>query len=319
MKPIIGEVVDNSYAADAGMQYGDRIIMVDGVAVSNWESTITSIMKSLVFEQDLKLQVENENQETKLISFSIKEDRAYLTEPGNLFDGLGFSPWQPLAIVGAVSMNSPAYNAGLSRGDKVLSINGDEIHSFKELRNYIASKPGQLITMVFEREGLLSTINVELGKKGNKDKKGFLGVGYTENFEKYWYIDRSHPITSIKKSFIQTWDTASFTVSMFVKMLSGDVSSKNISGPFSIAKYAGLSASAGVNQFLKFLALISISLGVINLMPIPVLDGGHMVLQTIEWIKGEPLSSRFELLFQQFGIIIILILMSLAFYNDLFG
>jgi regulator of sigma E protease len=102
-------------------------------------------------------------------------------------------------------------------------------------------------------------------------------------------------------------------------MLTGNVSSKNISGPFSIAKYAGISADAGLNQFLKFLALISISLGVINLMPIPMLDGGQIVYQTLEWIKGSPLSIRFQLLGQQFGIMILFLLMGIAFYNDLFN
>jgi len=319
MKPIIGEVIGNSYAANAGMQYGDRIIMVDGEVVNDWEATITSIMKALVVEKDLKFQIESENQNKKIINISIKEDRVYFTEPGNLFNGLGFSPWQPPAVVGEVSMNSPAYKAGLSKGDKILSINGDEINSFNELRSNISTKPGQLITMIYEREDRVNTINIELGQTDDKDIKGFLGVGYTENFEKYFYLDRSNPIVAIKKSFVQTWNTASFTVSMFLNMLSGDVSSKNISGPLSIAKYAGLSVSAGVNQFLKFLALISISLGVINLMPIPVLDGGQIVHQSIEWVRGKPLSARFELLSQQFGIIIILILMSLAFYNDLFG
>ena len=319
MKPIIGEVIDNSYAADAGMQYGDRIIMVDGKVVNDWETTITSIMKVLAVEKDLKFQIESENQNKRIINISIKEDRVYFTEPGNLFNGLGFSPWQPQAVVGAVSMNSPAYNAGLSEGDKILSINGDEINSFNELRASISTKPGQLITMIYEREGRVNTIQVELDQTGNKDIKGFLGVGYTGNFEKYYYLDRSNPRVAIKKSVVQTWNTASFTVSMFLSMLSGDVSSKNISGPLSIAKYAGLSVSAGINQFLKFLALISISLGVINLMPIPVLDGGQIVQQSIEWVKGEPLSARFESLSQQFGIMAILILMSLAFYNDLFG
>ncbi len=319
MKPIIGEVIGNSYAANAGMQYGDRIIMVDGEFVNDWEATITSIMKALVVEKDLKFQIESENQNKKIINISIKEDRVYFTEPGNLFNGLGFSPWQPPAVVGEVSMNSPAYKAGLSKGDKILSINGDEINSFNELRSNISTKPGQLITMIYEREDRVNTINIELGQTDDKDIKGFLGVGYTENFEKYFYLDRSNPIVAIKKSFVQTWNTASFTVSMFLNMLSGDVSSKNISGPLSIAKYAGLSVSAGVNQFLKFLALISISLGVINLMPIPVLDGGQIVHQSIEWVRGKPLSARFELLSQQFGIIAILILMSLAFYNDLFG
>ena len=319
MKPIIGEVIDNSYAADAGMQYGDRIIMVDGKVVNDWETTITSIMKVLAVEKDLKFQIESENQNKRIINISIKEDRVYFTEPGNLFNGLGFSPWQPPAVVGEVSMNSPAYKAGLSKGDKILSINGDEINSFNELRASISTKPGQLITMIYEREGRVNTIQVELDQTGNKDIKGFLGVGYTGNFEKYYYLDRSNPIVAIKKSFVQTWNTASFTVSMFLNMLSGDVSSKNISGPLSIAKYAGLSVSAGINQFLKFLALISISLGVINLMPIPVLDGGQIVQQSIEWVKGEPLSARFESLSQQFGIMAILILMSLAFYNDLFG
>ena len=146
-----------------------------------------------------------------------------------------------------------------------------------------------------------------------------MGVALDGNYEQFWYLNKFEPIDAFSESLKETWASTSFTVIMFTKMLTGDVSSKNISGPFSIAKYAGISAVAGLNQFLKFLALISISLGVINLLPIPMLDGGQIVYQTLEWIKGSQLSAGFQLLGQQFGIMILLLLMGMAFYNDLFN
>ena len=154
-------------------------------------------------------------------------------------------------------------------------------------------------------------------KKDGKNVNGFLGVGFSNNIEDYWFLDKSNFDEAFRKSIYQTWSTTAFTISMLAKMISGEVSTKNISGPFSIAKYAGVSASAGLNQFLKFLALISISLGVINLFPIPMLDGGQIVQFTIESLKGSPLSPRFELITKQFGIISIFILMSIAFYLSL--
>ena len=320
MKPIIGEVIDGSYASKAGLFYEDEIISINGNNSTDWDTVITSIMSSVVNKQDLSLQVKNKNSGQRLISISINDDNTDLTEPGKLFSGLGFYPWQPPPIVGEILENSPADLNGLKTGDTIISINNTEINAFTEIRDIVAKRPGEEVQIEFLRDELTSKRTITLGsKKDGKNVKGFLGVGFSNNIDDYWFLDKSNFDEAFRKSIHQTWSTTAFTISMLAKMISGEVSTKNISGPFSIAKYAGVSASAGLNQFLKFLALISISLGVINLFPIPMLDGGQIVQFTIESLKGSPLSPRFELITKQFGIISIFILMSIAFYNDLFG
>ena len=320
MKPIVGEVIDGSHASNAGLFYEDEIISINGNITSDWDTVITSIMSSVVNKQDFSLKVKNKNSGQRLINFSINDDKTDLTEPGKLFSGLGFYPWQPPPIVGEILENSPADLNGLKTGDTIISINSNEINAFAEIRDIVAKRPDEEVQIKFLRNELVLKRTITLGsKKDGKNVNGFLGVGFSNNIDDYWFLDKSNFDEAFRKSIYQTWSTTTFTISMLTKMISGEVSTKNISGPFSIAKYAGVSASAGLNQFLKFLALISISLGVINLFPIPMLDGGQIVQFTIETLKGSPLSPRFELITKQFGIMSILILMSIAFYNDIFG
>ena len=320
MKPIVGEVIDGSHASNAGLFYEDEIISINGNISSDWDTVITSIMSSVVNKQDFSLKVKNKNSGQRLINISINDDKTDLTEPGKLFSGLGFYPWQPPPIVGEILENSPADLNGLKTGDTIISINSTEINAFTEIRDIVAKRPDEEVQIEFLRNELVLKRSITLGsKKDGKNVNGFLGVGFLNNIDDYWFLDKSNFDEAFRKSIYQTWSTTTFTISMLTKMISGEVSTKNISGPFSIAKYAGVSASAGLNQFLKFLALISISLGVINLFPIPMLDGGQIVQFTIESLKGSPLSPRFELITKQFGIISIFILMSIAFYNDIFG
>lgn len=320
MKPVVGEIIDGSHASNAGLFYEDEIISINGNITSDWDTVITSIMSSVVNKQDFILKVKNKNSGQRLINISINDDNTDLTEPGKLFSGLGFYPWQPPPIVGEIMEYSPADLNGLKTGDTIISINNTEINAFTEIRDIVAKRPGEEVQIEFLRNDSVLKRTIMLGsKKDGKNVNGFLGVGFSNNIEDYWFLDKSNFDEAFRKSIYQTWSTTAFTISMLAKMISGEVSTKNISGPFSIAKYAGVSASAGFNQFLKFLALISISLGVINLFPIPMLDGGQIVQFTIESLKGSPLSPRFELITKQFGIISIFILMSIAFYNDIFG
>ena len=319
IKPVIGEIVDNSYAADAGLDYGDRILKIDDQVVDDWESAITSILMTVAHKREIIFQVEKQNKSTQSIVLMIEGDTSLLTEPGALFKGLGFYPWQPPALIGKVLSGGAASKAGLMVGDRILSIDNIEVNSFMDLRNIIAAKPGQLVLIKYKRGDFNYWTDAQLSHTQENEPKGILGVALDGNYEQFWYLNKFEPIDAFSESLKETWASTSFTVIMFTKMLTGDVSSKNISGPFSIAKYAGISAVAGLNQFLKFLALISISLGVINLLPIPMLDGGQIVYQTLEWIKGSQLSAGFQLLGQQFGIMILLLLMGMAFYNDLFN
>ena len=319
IKPVIGEIITNSYAAEAGLNYGDRILKIDDRLVDDWESTITSILMTVASKKEILFHIERQGQSNKSIKLIIQNDPSLLTEPGALFKGLGFYPWQPPALIGEVMLDGAASKAGLIKGDLIISIDNKEVNSFVGLRNIIADKPSQIVAIKYMRDGFDYLTEAQLGQTQDNKPKGILGVAVDGNYEQFWYLNKFNPIDAFSESLKETWSSASFTVIMFSKIITGDVSSKNISGPISIAKYAGISANAGLNQFLKFLALISISLGVINLLPIPMLDGGQIVYQTLEWIKGSQLSARFQLLGQQFGMITLLLLMSMAFYNDLFN
>lgn len=316
--PKIGDVAASSYAAEAGLRYGDRIVEVDGREVVDWESALTRIMNTMVADGRIDLVVESIDGRERAVSVDVGGDATRLTEPGALFDGLGFVPWQPPAVVGDVAEDGAAQRAGLRVGDRITSIDGEPIASFADLSRVVSARPGQRVDIEYlrddeslETEALLSVV------QGEDGERGLLGVGLSQSDSDYWYL-RRYPVTSaVGQAVGQTWDTTKFTLTMFARMITGEVSIKNISGPINIAQYAGTTASAGMDQFLRFLALVSISLGVINLMPIPILDGGQIVFQTIEWIKGSPLSMRSQIVGQQVGILALLLLMSFAFYNDI--
>ena len=318
MKPIVGEVVENSYAYSADIKYGDEIISIDDKKIEDWETAVTSLLETLVDKKDFNLGIKRDDSYEKVLTFSIKEETAYLTEPGNLFSGLGFYPWQPPPVISEIVYDSPADKSNLMIGDRIVSVSSINTRSIQEIINIISERPSQKISIEYTRNGILMSEDITLGQS-NENNRGFLGVAFLRDYENYWYINKLDLPDSLNKSISQTWSTAGFTVTMLLKMISGDVSTKNISGPFSIAKYAGISVNAGFNQFLKFLALISISLGVINLFPIPMLDGGQIIQFVFESLKGSPLSPRIEQLSQQFGIMAIMLLMSIAFYNDLFS
>ena len=318
VKPAVGPVVPDSYAAAAGLRYGDEIIEVESRRVADWESTLLGILETMVDDGRINLTVRGEEGRERSLRIDVGDDSARLTEPGLLFDGLGFSPWQPPAVVGEVLEGGAAQTAGLETGDLITRIDGEAVDSFGGLSEIVASRPGESVAVEATRNGRQIVLDVTLDTvEADGAMRGRLGVGIDQSVGDYWYLRKYGFASAGVESLRQTWASTAFTVNMFARMLTGDVSIKNISGPINIAQYAGDSASAGLNQFLRFLALVSISLGVINLVPIPILDGGQIVYQTIEWLKGSPLSMRAQIVGQQVGILALLLLMSFAFYNDI--
>ena len=318
MRPAIGAVAPDSYAADAGMRYGDEIVEVAGRPVGDWESALVGILETMVDDGRIELRVSGEDGRQRNMVLEVGDDARRLTEPGLLLDGLGFAVWQPPAQVGEVSKGGAAEQAGIETGDLITAIDGITIGSFVDLGRVVAARPGQRVDIELQRGGETLELQATLESvSGETGERGRLGVGVDQTGSDYWYLRKYTLGGAFLESLEQTWASTAFTVNMFAKMLTGDVSVKNISGPINIAQYAGDSAAAGLNQFLRFLALVSISLGVINLVPIPILDGGQIVYQSIEWIKGSPLSMRAQIVGQQVGILALLLLMSFAFYNDI--
>jgi regulator of sigma E protease len=182
----------------------------------------------------------------------------------------------------------------------------------------VSTRANQEVAIEFVRDGVTANVDLVLGERNvDGEKRGLLGIGSSPMTSDYYYRRTFTPLQSLNEAAVKTWTSTIFTVRMLGRMLTGDVSIKNISGPINIGQIAGESAQRGATYFLSFLAIVSISLGVLNLLPIPILDGGQIVYQVIELIKGSPMTERAQILGQQVGIFALLLLMSFAFYNDI--
>ena len=318
MKPAVGVVEPDSYAAEAGLVFGDRIVSVGGREATDWETALVSMLDQMVGTGEVVLELEEQNGYRRAATMVVGDDASRLTEPGMLFEGLGFEPWQPPAEIATVEEAGAGYAGGIREGDRITSIDGEPVRHFGDLQRIVSERPGRDVVIDVDRSGEARSLDVRIGTRERDGQTvGYLGVGIGDTVADYWYLRQFGPLQSIAQSVERTWSSTAFTVKMLARMVTGDVSIKNISGPINIAQFAGSTASAGINPFLNFLALVSISLGVLNLLPIPVLDGGQIVYHGIEGLKGSPLSERAQLIGQQIGIVALLLLMSFAFYNDI--
>ncbi|MCH5377995.1 MAG: RIP metalloprotease RseP [Planctomycetes bacterium] len=318
LKPAIGNVEPGSYAASAGLQFGDKIVAVDGKAVGDWESTLVAILDSMVATGRVPLSLEDERGGQRRAVLDVGNDATRLTEPGMLFEGLGFEVWQPPAVIGSLTSGLPAEGAGLREGDRITAIDGEPVTSWSDLLTVVQARPGKRVDVDYVRDGYAASLQLTLGEEGaGEERRGLIGIGIANTWEDYYALRKYSPLQSFTAAVEKTWTSTLFTMRMLGRMVTGDVSIKNISGPINIAQFAGESAERGLTYFLGFLAIISISLGVLNLLPIPVLDGGQIVYQLVELVKGSPLTERAQILGQQIGILALLLLMSFAFYNDI--
>jgi len=318
LKPAVGDVLPGSYADKAGLEYGDKIVAVGDVEALDWESTLVAILDNMVSDGRVPLTLEGEQGWQRSAVIDVGDDRTRLTEPGLLFDGLGFEVWQPPAVIGELSAGGAAESAGLTVGDRIHAIDGERIKTFTDLVAAVAPRANQRISVEYVRNSSIMSVDVTLGEQDvNGEKRGLLGISLPQASSDYYYRRTFTPLQSLNEAAAKTWTSTLFTVRMLGRMVTGDVSIKNISGPINIGQIAGESAQRGVKYFLGFLAVVSISLGVLNLLPIPVLDGGQIVYQLIEMAKGSPMTDRAQMLGQQVGIFALLLLMSFAFYNDL--
>ena len=315
-KPALGKIEPGSIAAEAGLQYGDQILSVGDNDAPAWEEALLSMIDEMVDDGLIPMTVQAPGEAPRDVVLEVGERSSELTVPGVLFDGLGISVWRE-TVLGSVTEGGPAYEGGLEPGDVLVSIAGIEITDPNDVRPIILERPGQVVSIVYVRDGLQDAANVLVDSvEADGKTEGFINVGIGQSMARLSYERTFGVVEAVGEAANKTWETTAFTLKMLGRMLTGDVSIKNISGPVSIAQYAGESAAAGLDRYVRFLALISISLGIINLFPVPILDGGQIVYQLIEAVKGSPLSERSQIIGQQFGIIALLILMSFAFYND---
>jgi regulator of sigma E protease len=323
LKPVIGDVTADSMVAQAGLRSGDTIIGVGGQAVTTREGAVLGLLDRLMDGTPVELEVIDDDGVTRTLDLVIDGDRRALTEPGALLPRLGFDFWYPTipTEIGKIVAGSPAEKAGLRVGDKVLAVAGTPVADFPSMVKIVQPRPGKTLDFEIERQGDRIEVPIEVEAQRDGDRMvgriGILPIATLVVPEEMKALERYGPVAAAARGVEKTWDMSVLTIRMIWNVATGDVSVKNLSGPINIAEYAGFSARQGILSFLSFLAIVSVSLFVLNLLPIPILDGGQVVYQLAELVKGSPLSDRAQAVGQQIGIVLLLVLMSFAFYNDL--
>jgi regulator of sigma E protease len=322
LKPILGKPAISSPAAAAGFENGERVLKVGGELVQTWQEMRWVLLRQAVDQEVIELEVINPRNEISVRRINVSSVRASGWE-GDAFETLGIGFFRPMipAVIGKISADSPASAAGLQPGDEVLLIDGKPVISWSDVVRSVRESPGKALGFEVSRnsELYLIAITPALIDEGS----GQIGrIGATVRDSGLARSDlmitvRYGPLTALGKAIDETWDKSVFSLLMIGKMITGEVSWRNISGPVTIADYAGQSAKLGIGYYLKFLALVSISLAVLNLLPIPILDGGHLLYYVVEIIKRGPLSERSMEIGQQIGLALMLMLMAFAFYNDI--
>ncbi len=315
--PVVGEVKEGTPAAQAGLAPGQKILTIDGRKTPIWDVALEALLPAMVDRGSVEMTLANENGQTFTTELNLSQTVQEL-EPGKLFEILGFSPRreQLKSIVGRVVEDSAAAKAGLQKKDRILRIDDKPINNWMDLVKIVSARPDQDLLLQIERDGREMKIPVHtMSAEQDGRTVGKLGIGpYVSDTNRVLY--RYGVFAAMGNAWDKCWSNAWLTLRMLGKIITGEVSVKNLSGPLNIAVYAGYSANAGMARFLDFLAIVSISLGILNLLPVPVLDGGHLMFYLLEAIKGSPVSEQTEIIGQQIGIVALVLLMSLALYND---
>jgi regulator of sigma E protease len=325
VRPTVGDVTAGSIAARAGLKSGDEIRAINGAAVTGQRDVVFDLLDAMSARGQAVLTVRGSAGETRQANLSVADagERRRLTEPAELFRGLGFQFWTPPVppVLGPVTPDGPAARAGLAAGDRVVAIDGVPMNDFRQIVEYISARPGERINIDYRRGSATHSAEVavaseEVGGRriGRIRVQQPPGVTYPPNMLLHTDLG---PGAALARAGGEAWSMTVLQARLFWRMVLGRVSLKNLSGPLSIAEFAGDSAEAGVASFMSFLVLISLSLGFLNLLPIPILDGGQILFQLVEWLKGSPLSERAQALGQQVGIALLIVLMGVALYNDI--
>lgn len=324
VRAVVGEVRADSPAAEAGLTSGEEIIAIGTDPVGGQRDVVFGLLDALSGSGTAALTLRDPEGATRQATLTVSdpEARRRLTEPELLFDGIGFQFWQPPipAVVGTATPGGPAGQAGLRAGDRIVAVDGERIGDFRDLVARISAAPGQSVAIGYVRDGSEASVRLTIGSDtvdgrtvGRIQVTPAAGARYPDEMLRHTDLSA---LAALGAAGREAWDMTVLQARLFSRMLLGQVSLKNLSGPLSIAEYAGESAAAGVGAFLGFLVLISLSLGFLNLLPIPILDGGQIVFQLIEGVKGSPLSDRAQALGQQLGILLLLLLMGVALFND---
>ena len=320
VRPVVGEITPNSIAAQAQIQPGTELKAVDGIETPDWDAVRLQLV-SKIGDEHTTLSVaqfgSNQRQDKTL------DLRHWAFEPDkeDPVSSLGIRPRGPQieSVLSEVQVNSAASKAGLQAGDRIVKVNGQPLTQWMTFVTLVRDNPDKPLALDIERQG--SSLSLTLtpdSKQVNGKAEGFAGVvpKVIPLPDEYKTVRQYGPFSAVLEASDKTWQLMKLTVSMLGKLITGDVKLNNLSGPISIAQGAGMSAEFGVIYYLMFLALISVNLGIINLFPLPVLDGGHLLFLAIEKLKGGPVSERVQDFSYRIGSILLVLLMGLALFND---
>jgi regulator of sigma E protease len=327
MRPVVGEV--SGIAAEAGILPGDELIALDDETTRTWSHAIIGLVTYALDRDKVNVTVQDAEgrQSQHLLDLSRLEPD--FNEEDTL-EAIGLHPWQLEIppVIGEVTAGSPAFSAGLHSGDRIVSIAGEDVISWSWIGHLVQEhgQDNQPLAVSVERNGALFELEVSPRREKSGISSGRLILGVTNaeiSAEQRATLDRAvimlrhGPLAGLTAAVGETWRLTGATFGMLARMITGKASVRNLSGPISIARFANASASRGLSNFLFFLGAISLSLGILNLLPIPVLDGGHLLYYLIELIKGSPVSDQVQVAGQYFGLMALAGLMSLAFVNDI--
>ncbi|MGX9759458.1 sigma E protease regulator RseP [Pseudomonas shahriarae] len=322
VRPVIGAVEAGSIAAKAGLSAGQEIVAIDGEPTTGWGAVNLQLVRRLGESGTVQLVVREQDSTAETPRELVLDKWLKGADEPDPIKSLGIRPWRPSLppVLAELDPKGPAQAAGLKTGDRLLALDGQVLGDWQQVVDLVRVRPDTKIVLKVERDGAQIDVPVTLAVRGEaKAAGGYLGAG-VKGVEWPPSMVREvsfGPLAAIGEGARRTWTMSVLTLDSLKKMLFGELSVKNLSGPITIAKVAGASAQSGVADFLNFLAYLSISLGVLNLLPIPVLDGGHLLFYLVEWVRGRPLSDRVQGWGIQIGISLVVGVMLLALVNDL--
>lgn len=321
-KPELGDIQPNTPAAEAGLQAGDVVSGLNGDVIESWETLRLGLIEEALTSDTARLSVMRGDQQFEV-------EIPLLGTPEQVDQAAGLQSWRPEfpAIIGQVVAASAAETAGLLAGDEIKAVDGEPVANWSELVAKVQVSGGKLLQLDIVRGGVAQQVVLvperrEIEINGEKITRGFAGIGpfvseaLREEARSRQLMLQYGPIEALGLAVNRTGSLSWLTLGMFGKMLTGGASIENIGGPVQIAAGAGATLALGITAYLGYLALISISLGVLNLLPVPVLDGGHLLYYFVEIIKGSPVSLEVQAAGQRIGLALLLLLMGVAFYND---
>ncbi|NQZ82492.1 MAG: sigma E protease regulator RseP [Colwellia sp.] len=322
VKPVIGNILPNSIAAQAQLPDNVEIVSVANKATSDWQDVNLALIGEIGSKT---IDIQTKSSDSQRINKLTLNTQGWKFSPEKMsaMESLGIKPFSPQVYseLAHVAKDSPAERAGLLIGDVLIALNGQSIDgNWQQFSDEIKKFPNQQVNVTITRDNVINTLTVTPDAiERNGVRMGYLGVSpKVDKWPNEYLIDISYgPIDAIGQSITRTWNLVTLSLNMIGKLLTGDVSVKNLSGPISIAQGAGNSAGYGLVYFLGFLALISINLGIINLLPLPVLDGGHLLYYIIELLTGKPVPEKIQEVGFKFGAMALLGLMSIAIFNDI--